>query len=121
MAEYQFGYTGTQMNTLFGKISPMETTVNNLTNKTKFFTNKSIAVTAWASDGTYAQYPYRAAIALEGVTANHYPEVVFALGDATSGYFAPVCQSYAGGIYIYASAIPVAAITIPTIKVTSST
>ena len=121
MAEYQFGYTGAQMNTLLSKVSPMETTVNNLTNKIKFFTNQNVAVTAWAADNTYAQYPYRASIALSGVTSSHYPEVIFSLADATSGYFAPVCQSYAGGIYVYASTIPVAAITIPTIKVTSST
>jgi hypothetical protein len=53
MAEYQFGYTGAQMNTLFGKIQPMETTVNNLNEKIKFFKNVTVPVSAWAADTTY--------------------------------------------------------------------
>lgn len=118
MAEYQFGYTGQQMNTLFGKIGPMETTVNDLNSKTLFFTNVQIPTSAWAADTTYSQYPYRATIAASGVTANHYCEVVFSLNDAVSGYFAPICESIANGIYIYATAIPLATITIPTIKAT---
>ena len=81
-------------------------------------TNKEVAVSDWAADTTYAAYPYRATIAATGITANHYCEVIFSLADATSGYFAPICESIAGGIYIYASSIPLAAITIPTIKCT---
>lgn len=120
MAEYQFGYTGAQMNTLFGKIQPMETTVNNLNEKIKFFKNVTVPVSAWAADTTYPQYPYRATVTASGVTANHYCEIVFSLNDATSGYFAPICESIADGIYIYATAIPIAAITIPTIKATKA-
>ena len=81
------------------------------------FTNKSVATSAWASNTTYDDYPYRAAVACSGVTADMFAEVVFSPADATSGNFAPVCDTYAGGVYLYAKAVPDAAITIPTIIV----
>ena len=36
--------------------------------------------------------------------------------DATSGNFAPVCETYNGGVYIYAKEKPTTTITIPTIE-----
>ena len=79
--------------------------------------NKTIATSAWASDTTYADYPYRASFALPSITALSFVEIVFSPVDATSGNFAPVCDTYAGGVYLYAKAVPDAAITIPTIIV----
>ena len=79
--------------------------------------NKTIATSAWASDTTYADYPYRASVALPPITAVSFVEIVFSPADATSGNFAPVCDTYAGGVYLYAKAVPDAAITIPTIIV----
>ena len=79
--------------------------------------NQTIATSAWASDATYADYPYRASVALPTITALSFVEIVFSPADATSGNFAPVCQTYAGGVYLYAKAVPDAAITIPTIVV----
>lgn len=77
--------------------------------------NKTIATSAWASDTTYTEYPYRASFALPSITALSFVEIVFSPADATSGNFAPVCDTYNGGVYIYAKAVPDAAITIPTI------
>lgn len=79
------------------------------------FTNATVAVSAFASDSTYADYPYRAAVALTGVTASMIPEVTLGVADAVGGNFAPVAETYNGGIYIYAAEVPEAAITIPTI------
>ena len=79
--------------------------------------NKTIATSAWASDTTYTEYPYRASVALPPITALSFVEIVFSPADATSGNFAPVCDTYNGGIYVYAKAVPDAAITIPTIIV----
>lgn len=79
--------------------------------------NKTIATSAWASDTTYTEYPYRASFTLPSITALSFVEIVFSPADATSGNFAPVCDTYAGGVYIYAKAVPDAAITIPTIIV----
>lgn len=91
-----------------------------MTNLLLFFTNKTIAVSAWSADTTYPNYPYKADVSCSGVTANYYPEVIFDLNDAISGYFAPVCQSVAGAVRIYASNIPSGTITIPTIKCTKA-
>lgn len=82
------------------------------------FTNKTVSVSDWASDTTYEDFPYRAAVVCDGVTAKHYAEVTFAPADAMSGEFAPVAASYDGGVYLYASEIPEAALTIPTIVCT---
>ena len=77
-----------------------------------------VATSAWVSDTTYTDYPYRASIVIDGCTANHIPEVTFALSDATSGNFAPITETYDGGVYIYAIQQPSEAMTIPTIKLT---
>ena len=81
------------------------------------FTSKSVATSAWLSDSTYTDFPYRAAVACADVTADMFAEVVLAPTDAASGNIAPVCQTYSGGVYLYAKAVPSAAVTIPTIIV----
>lgn len=67
------------------------------------FGPQTVAASAWASDSTYSDYPYRASIALSGVTANHVPSVNFNSSDALSGKLSPVSESYDGGVYIYAT------------------
>ena len=81
------------------------------------FTSKSVATSAWLSDSTYTDFPYRAAVACTGVTAAMFAEVVLSPADALSGNIAPVCQTYSGGVYLYAKAVPSAAVTIPAIIV----
>lgn len=73
------------------------------------------AVSTWASDTTYADYPYKATIAATGVTANMVAEVVYDMAEAESGNYAPICETYDGGIYIYSKVNTT--ITIPTILV----
>lgn len=81
------------------------------------FTEKAVDASAWVSDTTYSDFPYRAAVSCNGVTAKHYAEVSFSPADAMSGSFAPVAASYDGGVYLYASEIP-EAMTIPAIVCT---
>ncbi len=81
------------------------------------FTEKALDASAWVSDTTYSDFPYRAAVSCNGVTAKHYAEVSFSPADAMSGSFAPVAASYDGGVYLYASEIP-EAMTIPAIVCT---
>lgn len=71
--------------------------------KTLAFGPQTVASSAWASDSTYSDYPYRAAVPLSGVTANHAPIVNFSNADSLSGKLSPVSESYNGGVYIYAT------------------
>lgn len=79
------------------------------------FTNTVVEAASFAADETYGDFPYRAAVPLTGAAEAMMPEVVFGVTDAMSGTFAPVAESYAGGVYIYAAELPSAAVTIPTI------
>jgi len=81
------------------------------------FASVSVAGNNWAADTTYADYPYRAMVALTGVTADMTAEVVFALEEAMSGDYAPVNETCAGGLYLYAAKLPEADITVPRILV----
>lgn len=79
------------------------------------FTDTVVSASAFAADTTHEDFPYRAAVALSGVTSAMIPEVILAVSDAISGNFAPVAESYNGGVYLYAANEPDADITIPTI------
>ena len=79
------------------------------------FQSTTVATSAFVADATYTDYPYRASVALAGAISGMVPEVIFSLEDAISGTFAPVAESYNGGVYIYANGVPSANITIPTI------
>lgn len=80
-------------------------------------TNKTVAKANFVSDNTYTDYPYRAAITVNGVTTDMIPEIIFDLSDAISGNYSPVAQTYNGGVYIYAASPPDNNLTIPTIIV----
>lgn len=79
------------------------------------FSNVSVPASLFVADTTYEDYSYKAAVALSGVTSTMIPEVVFSLVDAVGGNFAPVVESYNGGIYLWAMDVPESDITIPTI------
>ena len=80
------------------------------------FTNTVIQPTQFAEDTTYEDFPYKVVIGLsDAVTPSMLPEVIFGAVDASSGVFAPVVDSVTGGVIIYASEVPEAAVTIPTI------
>ena len=78
--------------------------------------NVSVPTSAWTSSTTYSDYPFRASVSISGVTTSYVPEVIFNMTDATGGNFAPVCETYNGGVYIYAKEKPTTTITIPTIE-----
>lgn len=79
------------------------------------FNSVSVAVYKFVSNTTYEDYPFRASVALEGVQSTMIPEVIFSMADAISGNFAPVAESYNGGVYLYAADKPERNIVIPTI------
>lgn len=77
----------------------------------KYSGSASVATSSWAASGITA-YPYKADIAVTGITANDYPTVAFAQAEAASGNYSPECDTSAGTLTIYAKAVPSAAITI---------
>lgn len=79
------------------------------------FGSQSVATTAWSADTTYDGYSFRASIPLSGVNADYVPSVTFGIADATSSNLAPVADSYAGGVYIYAKEQPSAVVSIASI------
>lgn len=66
----------------------------------------------------YASWPYRADIANADTTVNTFATVVFDAAQATSGNYAPFCETANGHIYIYAKAA-VGTVTIPTIHLSN--
>lgn len=84
------------------------------------FGPKTVATSAWASDTTYSAqgYGFRASVPLAGVTIDHIPDVTFAMADAVSGNLAPLADTYAGGIYIYAKEQPSATVNIASVVCT---
>lgn len=62
-----------------------------------------VVVSSFEENATHEDFPWRAAVALEGVTADMIPEVIFGVEDVINGNFAPVAECYDGGVYIYAS------------------
>lgn len=80
--------------------------------KTLYFSD--ITVSDWDADETYADYSYRASVALTDVEATMLPDVTYDVTEATSGNYAPVCAAYSGGVYIYSKVDD--EITIPSIK-----
>lgn len=101
--------------------------------------NINVQTSAWVSSSAYSQYPYQAEIivtdldwlkkrlpvkpveSIGKITA----DVVFDVAEALSGIFAPVCSVVKPAsdvedvkVIIYASEVPSASITIPTIKLT---
>jgi hypothetical protein len=75
----------------------------------------SIPTASWQTDATYADYPHRAMIQIGGALTSMTPEVVFSLADAVSGVLAPVAESCASGVYVYASAVPENTVTVKTL------
>jgi hypothetical protein len=81
------------------------------------FTDTVVETTDYVADTTYTEYGYRATVPLTGVVATDIAEVDYAPTEALSGIHGVVADSYAGGIYIYATEVPSATITIPTILI----
>ena len=63
----------------------------------------------------YKEFPYRAEIAFEGVTADYVPTVVLGYTEAISGDFAPISKADEGKVYIYSNYIPDQTLIIPSI------
>lgn len=89
----------------------------------KVYTNVSVAANAWATytaqldyeSSIRTDYPYKADIPLQGITAQHCAHIAFAPAEVADGAFAPYNNTRNGTVRIYAKSKPINAITIPTI------
>lgn len=79
------------------------------------YANVNVPVASFAQDATYDEYPYKADIVLPEIGDSLVPTVIFSLVDSESGNFAPVAESGAGYVRIWAKEKPEEAVVIPTI------
>ena len=77
--------------------------------------DSKIRRSAFVQDATYDEYPYKADIVLPEIGDSLVPTVIFSLADSESGNFAPVAESGAGYVRIWAKEKPEEAVVIPTI------
>jgi len=115
---YVFSYTGTDWMHNEGIVDPANF---GITIEGTPVAGDTVTVTytagtnAFVYTNTYPAYPYRATVALTGVKASMIPLVTYGLMDAISGMYAPIAETYDGGIRLFATNEPTGAITIPTI------
>lgn len=70
-----------------------------------------IPTSSWLTDGTYADYSYRARIAISVVSVNDSVDVnldIPSVGIANESELSSAVVSFAGGFYLYSKAVPTA-------------
>ena len=77
---------------------------------------QNLSASTWVADTTYSDFPYKCTLSCNGVTGNDYAEVVFDVEQASSGTYAPVCETGDNTVTIWSSINT--AITIPVIIIT---
>ena len=85
--------------------------------RTIYYTDIKVPTTDFVSDSTYSSQGYSVAATIPFIeaTASMSGNVTFSLADAISGNFAPIAETGAGYVKIYAHSVPTTSITIPTI------
>lgn len=85
-----------------------EATAASLDRLILIFSNVTVPISAWSEDAEeiFEGFPYVADIALDGMTPSHVPDVIFSIEDAESGLYSALCESRAGSVRIWASAVP---------------
>ena len=74
-----------------------------------------VSASAWVSDTTYTDYPYKCVLACSGALATDFAEVVLGVTEAIGGNYAPICLTAANSVTIYSKVNTT--ITIPTINI----
>lgn len=93
-------------------------TIESMLGKIESIIKKNVAVSAasFVSDATYGLYPYKANIAITGVTSDYVANVYFDVPQADSGIFSTVTDAETDRVVIYAKEAPSEDFIIPTIK-----
>ena len=66
----------------------------------------------WHRIPKYSDYPYMAAVNIENAKSTMFPYTEFEQDDAESGNYADICESYNGGVYLFAKEKPEKDITV---------
>ena len=76
--------------------------------------NVEVTTSMFSEDTTYANlgYNYKGTIPISGITTSDVVNVTFNMAQAVSGNFAPISNTYNGGVYIYAKEMPTSTITV---------
>ena len=76
--------------------------------------NVEVTTSMFSEDTTYADlgYNYKGTIPISGITTSDVVNVTFNMAQAVSGNFAPISNTYNGGVYIYAKEMPTSTITV---------
>ena len=91
----------------------LETEMEKKQNVNLYF--NAVSASVWVEDSTYPDFGLRCDIALEGVTEDDYPEVIYNVSEAMSGMYSPV--SYCGNGYVSIWSSSDRSIVIPTIVI----
>lgn len=105
-----------QIKTEFSGVKTEFADLKNKVNNNKLtFVDVPFPPSAFLADSTYPGYNYRATMADGRIAATMIPEVVFSPADANGGNLCPVANTFDGGLYIYAEAVPGDTVTVPLI------
>lgn len=113
------GIAAVGTSTLYARQDHVHPTDTSRQAKNKYFHNISVTANNWYNESPirYTGFRYRAVIPLDStVTTSMYADVTLNPEQALSGDIAPVCETYAGGIYIWGKSNTLA-FTIPTVVV----
>jgi hypothetical protein len=70
------------------------------------YDNLTVPASAWEADSTWADYPYRAGVSCNGVTAAMSGEVIFHPSAVKAYSLSPVAVTGEGCVYLYAETAP---------------
>lgn len=94
--------------------------IDEVKSKIVLFAGFTVAVEDFVSNLTYSMYPYRASVAVTGISNTDNPKVYFSASDintANENQTNYMIVAYTNGIHIYASALPDSALTVENIEV----
>ena len=75
-------------------------------------TIKTVSKEKWHKYPKYRDFPYMASVKVEKALATIFPYTEFEKQDAESGNYANVCESFDGGVHIFAKNPPEKDITV---------
>lgn len=78
--------------------------------------NIQIPIALWRESTAHEGYGYEASFNIEGITAASICTILFELEEVLTNNFAPVCDSYYGGVTIYAKRLPTKVVKISSIR-----